>query len=157
MSELVVAAPDQEVDLTVGEDVLGLEELPGVALVEEVIYPVSVYTNSPWGRPSLGHLLRDLDAVVNTLQLLHGHLLVAERSGQNTGRFLIRKVMGLTLTHLLHILCFSSARGCGWSPLHCDLVLFLPDILYSETISFIELPSQSHSTTLSKQLGSHSY
>ena len=87
VGQLVIAAPHQEVDGAVGEDVLCLEELPGVALVEEVVYPVSVHSDPPGGSPCLGHLLGDLDVVVHTGQLLHRHLLVTERGGQDTASY----------------------------------------------------------------------
>ena len=85
--ELVIAAADQKVDLAVREDVLGLQELPGVALVEEVVYPVSVHSDPAGRSPCLGHLLGDLDVVVHTGQLLHRHLLVTERGGQDTASY----------------------------------------------------------------------
>ena len=49
MCELVVAAADQEVDLAVGEDVLGLQQLAGVALVKEIVNAISVDPDSPGG------------------------------------------------------------------------------------------------------------
>ena len=84
VGELVIAATNQQVDGAVGEDVLGLQELPGVTLMEEIIDPVSVHSDSPGRGPGLGHLLGDPDVVVNVLQLLQRHLLVTEGSGQDT-------------------------------------------------------------------------
>ena len=85
--ELVATAADEEVHLALGEDGLALHQLPRVALVEEVVYPVSVHSD-PAGRSAcLGHLLGDLDVVVHTGQLLHRHLLVTERGGQDTARY----------------------------------------------------------------------
>ena len=62
MCELVVAAADQEVDLAVWEDVLGLQQLAGVALVEEIVDAVSVHPHAPRGRPGISHLLGDPEA-----------------------------------------------------------------------------------------------
>ena len=62
MCELVVAAADQEVDLAVGEDVLGLQQLAGVALVEEIVDAISVHPHAPRGRPGISHLLGDPEA-----------------------------------------------------------------------------------------------
>ena len=86
VGQLVIAAPHQEVDGAVGEDVLCLEELPGVALMEEIVDAISVHPDPPWRSPGLGHLFRDPDAVVNIVQLRQGHLLVTERRGQDTER-----------------------------------------------------------------------
>ncbi len=47
--QLVVAAPDQEVHVALGEDELALHQLPGVARVEQVVDAVGVHADLPRG------------------------------------------------------------------------------------------------------------
>ena len=104
MCELVVAAADQEVDLAVGEDVLGLQQLAGVALVEEIVDAISVHPHAPRGGPASAislvilkliliprtnrHLITEqsvrlLDGIVHGVPLLHGELVRAEGRGEH--------------------------------------------------------------------------
>ena len=83
MSQLVVTAAYQQIHITVGEDILGLQQLAGVALVKEIIDTISIDTDSPGSLALLRHLLGDLDRVVHPLPLPHRQGVCAEGGRQH--------------------------------------------------------------------------
>ena len=83
--ELVIAAAHQEVDLAVGEDVLGLEQLAGVALVEEIVNTIGVDPDPPGNLAPVRHLPGDPGGVVHCPPLPRRLLVCAQRRCHQSG------------------------------------------------------------------------
>lgn len=79
MSQSIVAAADEEVDRSVGEDGFGLHQLSGVALMKEVVDAVGIDSDLAGGLASLGHVQGDLDTVVTVVSFFLSSRLTVER------------------------------------------------------------------------------
>ena len=74
----VIAAANKEIHFTVREDGLGLHELLGVALMEEIVDAVSIHSYFSGSISSVSHVECDLGSVVACFTLDVGQLFVVE-------------------------------------------------------------------------------
>merc|ERR1719336_2855592 len=62
MSQLVIATPNQQIHLTLGEHILCLQQLFGMALMEEIIDSICIHSHSARSLSFQSHVSCDLNA-----------------------------------------------------------------------------------------------